>query len=193
MTAARIEAAEAIRRCGFAVKYNQVQSAGIGQERWFAFAAMNIEASKEEQSNDNNKFIDYFDQCDGQAAHFLVAELDGRIAGFGMVYLAVTKTGKKKSHIPKLSDLYIGSAQRRRGVATALIQAKERLARTAGHSEIFVSIDPVESAEMIALARKLAYQPMQDTPYPVDSTYYDTEGHPYAKRYFRQDFAKRLI
>lgn len=138
-------------------------------------------------------YLEYFDECDGQAAHFLVAELDGCIAGFGVVYLAVTKTGKKKSHIPKLSDLYVCRAQRRRGVATALIQARERLAQRAGHSEIFVSIDPVESAEMIALAKKLAYQPMQDKPYPVDATYYDADGQPYAKRYFRLDFAKRLV
>lgn len=138
-------------------------------------------------------YLRYFNECDGQAAHFLVAELDGHIAGFGVVYLAATKIGKKKSHMPKLSDLYVERAQRRRGVATALIQARERLAKQAEYSEIFVSIDPVESAEMIALAKKLAYQPMQDKPYPVDATYYDTDGRPYVKRYFRLDFAKRLI
>jgi GNAT superfamily N-acetyltransferase len=138
-------------------------------------------------------YLAYLDECDGQAAHFLVAELDGQIVGFGVVYLAVTKTGKKKSHLPKLSDLYVVGAHRRRGVATALIQARERLAKQAGHSEIFVSIDPVESAEMIALATKLAYQPMQTTPYAVDATYYDMDGSPYAKRYFRLDFAKALI
>jgi GNAT superfamily N-acetyltransferase len=137
-------------------------------------------------------YLGYLDECDGQAAHFLVAELDGRIVGFGVVYLAVTKTGKKKSHLPKLSDLYVLDAYRRRGVATALIQARERLAKQAGHSEIFVSIDPVESAEMIALAKKLAYRPIQAEPYAVDATYYDADGRPYAKRYFRLDFTKRL-
>lgn len=137
-------------------------------------------------------YLGYLDECDGQAAHFLVAEQNGQIVGFGVVYLAVTKTGKKKSHLPKLSDLYVAGTHRRRGVATALIQARERLAKQAGHSEIFVSIDPVESAEMIALAKKLAYQPMQAKPYSVDATYYDTDGRPYAKRYFRLDFAKRL-
>ncbi len=46
---------------------------------------------------------------------------------------------------------------------------------------------------MIALAKKLAYQPLQDTPYSVDAIYYDDGGRPYAKRYSRLDFSKRLI
>lgn len=143
--------------------------------------------------NTPSLFLEYFDECDGQAAHFLLAELDGDIVGFGVLYLAVTKTGKKKSHLPKLSDLYVALAHRRRGVATALIKARERLAKQAGYHEVFVSIDPVDSAEMIALAKKLAYQALQAQPYSVDATYYDNGGLPYAKRYFRLDFAKRLI
>ena len=145
-----------------------------------------------EMRNTPRLYAEYLDECDGHAAHFLVAELDGQIAGFGVVYLAVTKSGKMKSHLPKLSDLYVGDAHRRRGVATALVRAREQLAKQAGYLEIFVSIDPVESSEMIALAKKLGYQPMQDKPYPVDATYYDAQGGAYAKRYFRLDFAKRL-
>lgn len=137
-------------------------------------------------------YLGYLDECDGQAAHFLVAELEGRIVGFGLVYLAVTRTGKVKSHLPKLSDLYVVDEYRRRGIATALIHARERIAIDAGHSEIYVSIDPIESTEMIALANKLAYLPIQDTPYAVEATYFDAGGRPYAKRYSRLDFFKRL-
>ncbi len=137
-------------------------------------------------------YLEYFDECDGRAAHFLLAELNDQIVGFGLLYLAVTNTGKKKSHLPKLSDLYVAPSHRRHGVATALIQARERLATQAGYSQLYVSIDPVESTEMIALAGKLEYQAMQDTPYAVDATFYDAEGRPFAKRYFRLDFSKYL-
>ncbi len=138
-------------------------------------------------------FRAYLDECDGDKAHFLVAEIDERIAGFGLVYLDVTKTGKKKSHLPKLSDLYVIDACRRRGVATALIQAREALAKQYGFATIYVSIDPAESSAMVALAKKLMYQPLQEVPYPVSATFHDSNGDAYEKQYFRLDFAKRLI
>ena len=57
--------------------------------------------------NNEKLFAGYLDECDGEKAHFLVAEIEETIVGFGLVYLDVTKTGKKKSHLPKLSDLYV--------------------------------------------------------------------------------------
>lgn len=138
-------------------------------------------------------FAGYLDECDGEKAHFLVAELNKTIVGFGLVYLAVTKTGKKKSHLPKLSDLYVVEGYRRKGVATALIQARETLAKQYGYSQIYVSIDPSESPEMISLAKKLSYLPLQDQPYPVSALYYDSQGQAYEKEYFRLDFKKDLL
>ena len=137
-------------------------------------------------------YLQYLEECDGTNACFLVAELDGLIAGFGLVYMGVTKSGKRKSHLPKLSDLHVGEHYRRHGVGTALVLAREELARQAGYDKIYVSIDPVESAEMIALAKKLSYEPLQEVPYPVEATFFDARGQSYAKRYFRLDFSKRL-
>ncbi len=138
-------------------------------------------------------FIGYLNECDGEKAHFLVAEIEEAIVGFGLVYLDVTKTGKKKSHLPKLSDLYVVEGYRRKGVATALIQARETLAKQYGYSQIYVSIDPSESPEMISLAKKLSYIPLQDQPHPVSALYYDSQGRAYEKQYFRLDFKKSLL
>ena len=137
-------------------------------------------------------FRAYLEECDGEKAHFLVAETQGKIIGFGLVYLDITKSGKKKSHLPKLSDLYVVENYRRTGVATALIHARESLARKYGYTQIFISIDPTESAEMIFLAKKLSYFPMQEKPYPVSAIYYDSQGQAYEKNYFRLDFKKNL-
>ncbi len=143
--------------------------------------------------NNEKLFAGYLDECDGEKANFLVAELEETIVGFGLVYLDVTNTGKKKSHLPKLSDLYIIKGYRRKGVATALIQARETLAKQYGYSQIYVSIDPSESPEMIALAKKLSYLPLQDQAYPVSALYYDSQGQAYEKQYFRLDFKKDLL
>ena len=143
--------------------------------------------------NNEKLFIGYLSECDGENAHFLVAEIDESMVGFGLVYLDVTKTGKKKSHLPKLSDLYVVEGYRRKGVATALIQARETLAKQYGYSQIYVSIDPSESPEMISLAKKLSYLPVQDKPYLVSAIYYDSQGQAYEKQYFRMDFKKNLL
>ncbi|HOY22189.1 MAG TPA: GNAT family N-acetyltransferase [Cellvibrio sp.] len=143
--------------------------------------------------NTTKLFARYLDECDGEKAYFLVAEIEEKIVGFGLVYLDITKTKKKKSHLPKLSDLYVVEGYRRKGVAAALIQARETLAKQYGYSQIYVSIDPSESPEMIALAKKLSYLPLQDQAYPVSALYYDSQGQAYEKQYFRLDFKKDLL
>lgn len=134
----------------------------------------------------------YLAEADGIRAHFLIAEIDGELAGFGMLYLEVAPGGKRKSHLPKLSDLHVVPDYRRRGVGTALVLAREALARRAGFGAIHVSIDPIDSAAMLALAGKLSYQPMQEHAYPVCATFHDSDGNAYEKHYTRLDFCKRL-
>ncbi|MFY9225599.1 MAG: GNAT family N-acetyltransferase [Blastocatellia bacterium] len=143
--------------------------------------------------NNEELFRGYLDECQAGKAYFLVAEIEEKIVGFGLVYLDVTKTGKKKSHLPKLSDLYVAKSYRKKGVATALVKFRESLARQSGHSQIYVSIDPDESPEMINLAKKLNYLPLQTDPYPVTATFYDYQGQAYEKTYFRIDFRKSLL
>lgn len=145
-----------------------------------------------EARNTRDLFKQYLDECDGERAYFLVAEIGEDIAGFGLVYLASTRSGKRKSHLPKLSDLYVAQRYRRRGVATTLIQAREDIARQHGHAEVFVSIDPVESQAMLALARKLSYVALQAEPYVASAWHHDERGEAFRKDYMRLDFRKCL-
>lgn len=142
--------------------------------------------------NNEQLFREYLEECDGERAYFLVGEIEEKIVGFGLVYLDITKRGKKKSHLPKLSDLYVAQEYRKKGVGKALVEARELLAKQYGYSEIYVSIDPFESIEMINLAKKLDYEAIQAQPYQVTATYYDKEGQPYEHKYFRLDFRKNL-
>ena len=142
--------------------------------------------------NNPKQYELYLEECDGERAHFLVAEMNGAVVGFGLVYLDVTKTGRRKSHLPKLSDLYIDEQYRRQGVGSALILARESMAEEYGHFEIFVSIDPEESPEMVKLAEKLGYAPIQSNPYWTTATFYDRDDKPYEKKYSRIDFRKDL-
>src|SRR5262245_5073219 len=142
--------------------------------------------------NSQKQFELYFEDCDGERAHFLVAEVNDAVVGFGLVFLDTTKTGRRKSHLPKLSDLHVVKQYRGQGVGSTLILAREELAKEYGHFEIFVSIDPVGSPDMIRLAEKLGYVPLQAEPYWTTATFYDGYGKPYEKRYSRIDFIKYL-
>ena len=142
--------------------------------------------------NNRKQFEQYLEECDGERAHFLVAEVNSAAVGFGLLYLDITKTGKRKSHLPKLSDLYVDEQYRGRGVGSALILAREKLAEEYGHAEMFVSINPEESPEMIRLAEKLGYVPIQSEPYWTTATFHDQDDKPYEKRYSRIDFRKKL-
>jgi GNAT superfamily N-acetyltransferase len=142
--------------------------------------------------NNETLFKEYLEDCEGDNAYFLVAEAEAKIVGFGLVYLDVTRKGKKKSHLPKLSDLHVLEDYRRRGVGKTLVEAREALAKQRGYSQIYLSIDPAESPEMMNLARKLNYFAVQTQPYQVTAIYYDSQGQPYEKTYFRLDFRKSL-
>lgn len=52
---------------------------------------------------------------------------------------------------------------RRQGVATALIQERETIAKQYGYSKIYVSIDPVESSEMISLEKNFITSPYKNS------------------------------
>jgi len=46
--------------------------------------------------NNEKLFREYLEDCKGENAHFLVAEIEEKIVGFGLVYLEVTKGGCQK-------------------------------------------------------------------------------------------------
>lgn len=76
---------------------------------------------------------------------FLVAAAGAEIVGFATLFLANPKTGPAKSHIPKLSDCFVATNYRSRGIGRALVSARESIARLERHTRLFVSVDPVEN------------------------------------------------
>ncbi|MDK2767734.1 MAG: AAC(3)-I family aminoglycoside N-acetyltransferase [Sphingomonas sp.] len=82
----------------------------------------------------------------------LVAEADGAMVGALAAYI-LPKFEQARSEI-YIYDLAVAEAQRRRGIATALIDALRPIARTAGAWVIYVQADYVDPPA-IALYTKL--------------------------------------
>jgi ribosomal protein S18 acetylase RimI-like enzyme len=68
--------------------------------------------------------------CSGNESAILVAELDGRIAGFTQLYPMFSSV--RTARIWILNDLFVDADARRRGVANALLAGAARFAREQG-------------------------------------------------------------
>ncbi|QUL54335.1 GNAT family N-acetyltransferase [Paenibacillus tritici] len=134
--------------------------------------------------NHEGLFRKYLDQDHQREGCFIVAEMDGRIAGFVVLKLSGNR-------IPKLSDLYVKEACRGKGVGSALIRYQENMARTLGYSELFVSVDPQKNPRMIQLITRLGYAAVTE-PYLKTAIFYNEDGTAYETTYTRVDLKKRL-
>lgn len=135
--------------------------------------------------NHEGVFRQYLAQQQQGEICFIVAEKEGRIAGFGLL-----KLGGQGG--PKLSDLYVKEAERGQGAGIALIRYIEELARKLGYSRLFVSVDPVENPRMIQLVTRIGYQAVTE-PYLKTAVFYKEDGTAYETTYTRVDLQKQLM
>jgi ribosomal protein S18 acetylase RimI-like enzyme len=108
----------------------------------------------------NGDYVRYLGDAAAGDCAFVVAELAGELVGFALVYV---RAGKK-SHVPKLSDVYLAPTHRRRGVANALVIECETRARTHGFAELFVSVEP-SNEPMLHLLAARDYRALSTQPY----------------------------
>ncbi|MGO4530220.1 GNAT family N-acetyltransferase [Paenibacillus sp. 2TAF8] len=138
--------------------------------------------------NNENLFALYMRQQESNEVILTVAESDDAdriILGFGVLKL-------QGQLFPKLSDLYVKEIYRGQGTGSALIRYREERAIELGHSEMFVSVDPVENPKMIKLISKHGYLAISE-PYTKQAVYYNEDGSSYEKTYIRMDLKKQLL
>ena len=92
----------------------------------------------------------------GPPREYLVAELDGRLAGYIRVR-PVTEL-RENGHVLGVMGLAVVPGARRRGVASALLTAAERLARTRGARKLSLHVLSTNTAAL-ALYERLGFRP----------------------------------
>jgi aminoglycoside 6'-N-acetyltransferase I len=102
---------------------------------------------------------DYFAGPHGQLT-ILVAEVDGRIAGFLELDYRKYAPGCRSSPVPFIEGWYVEPDMRRRGVGRALVEAAEARARAAGHHEIASDVE-IDNADGINAHLALGYEEVE--------------------------------
>ncbi|MBN1425226.1 GNAT family N-acetyltransferase [Candidatus Fermentibacteria bacterium] len=123
---------------------------------------------------------------------FLVAAAGDEIVGFATLFLAHPKTGPAKSHIPKLSDCFVATNYRSRGIGRALVSARESIARLERHTRLFVSVDPVENPRWFDFFRRRGYTALHAEPYRKRERRHSKDGEIEEVLVWRQDLVVDL-
>lgn len=133
----------------------------------------------------------YLSEADGEGIRFLVYEQDNEVRGFAMLFLRQPVEGSPKSHIPKISDLYVAQRFRSMGIGTIMIARMEELAVAFGHKVMHVGVDPVDNPRALALYERLGYVPI-DEPQQKKANFYDEAGNATESKYWNVNLRKQL-
>lgn len=106
-----------------------------------------------------------------------------------MLYLRQPTEGSPKSHIPKISDLYVAQRFRSMGIGTSMIARMEELAVAFGHKVMHV--DPVDNPRALVLYERLGYVPI-DEPQQKQAIFYDEAGNAAERKYWNINLRKQL-
>jgi ribosomal protein S18 acetylase RimI-like enzyme len=98
----------------------------------------------------NDPFYTFFTDDSPPGAH-LVAELDGRLAGY--IRLRPVTPLPENAHVLGIVGLAVAQAARRRGVGSALLAAAEQLARARGSRKLSLRVLSTNEAAMCLYER----------------------------------------
>jgi len=133
----------------------------------------------------------YLSEADGEGIRFLVYERDNDIRGFAMLFLRQPAEVSPKSHIPKISDLYVAQRFRSMGIGTSMVARMEVMAVAFGHKVMHVGVDPVDNPRALALYERLGYVPI-DEPYQKKAIFYDEKGNATERKFWNINLRKQL-
>ena len=119
-----------------------------------------------------------------------------RLLAFAMLYMRQPAREpafvRLDNDLPRINDLYVAKDLRSSGIGTAFLSHLEKLVLAAGHTVMYLSVDPVRNARAAALYRRLGYRPTHDGPYRKTALWYDEDGNPHEIEYWRMDMIKEL-
>ncbi len=109
---------------------------------------------------------------------YLVAEVDARVAGFGVLILDPHVPGWPEiSPVPQAIDIQVAADSRGLGAGTAMVEEMAERARRRNAPYLYLGVEPEHNPRALELYRRLGFEAMQDRPRPEEWAYTDSAGH----------------
>ena len=110
-------------------------------------------------------------------ARYVVAEVNGRPAGFGVIHFQGDPMWERPDQVPLVMDLYVSPDLRGKGIGKRVLRALEQSARERGFSCVYLQVEAEKNPKVLEMYRKLGYQPLQSKGYRDPYHTVDDEGN----------------
>jgi len=96
---------------------------------------------------------------------YVLAEVEGRPAGFGVIYFRGDPMWERPERVPLVMDLWVAPDLRSRGIGRRVLETLEQTARHRGFPCVYVQVQADKNPRAVSLYRRLGYRPLQSKPY----------------------------
>jgi ribosomal protein S18 acetylase RimI-like enzyme len=101
----------------------------------------------------------------GHGKRYILAEVDGRPAGFGVIYFEGDPMWERPERVPIVMDLWVAPHLRRRGIGSAMVESLERSARERGFQCVYLQVQAERNPQAVTLYEKMGYQKLAARPH----------------------------
>src|ERR1043165_7557205 len=93
------------------------------------------------------------DRPDTANKDFILAEVDGKPAGFGVIYFRGDPMWERPEQVPLVMDVWVAPNLRSRGIGSRMIGALEQSARRRGFPCVYIQVQAEKNPRAVELYR----------------------------------------
>jgi ribosomal protein S18 acetylase RimI-like enzyme len=101
---------------------------------------------------------------DDLGKRYLLALLDNRPVGFGVIYFRGDPMWDRPDQVPLIMDLWVAENVRRRGIGRRLAADLESAARARGFPCVYLQVRAERNPHVIEMYQRMGYQKLQQRP-----------------------------
>jgi ribosomal protein S18 acetylase RimI-like enzyme len=121
--------------------------------------------------------VDRIPQGPRDGKRYVVAEVAGRPAGFGVIYFEGDPMWERPEQVPLVMDLWVAPRLRGKGIGTSIINSLEESARERGFQCVYLQVQPDRNPTVVSLYEKMGYQRLAARPHKDLFAEVDEDGN----------------